>query len=197
MRRGVNARLRCRCGALKRGRCAYCDDCADYVERPHTPPRERVRPLRRSEWAERLAAGDDVLCARRCMRLSAVVLDDEPLCVECADAALERLAAIELRPELRELLPSLDYREERAGYWRPTGRGPGGRLSEVELEEGREKMAALGASLERWYAEHPEDELRLPADVLERRRRAKAKDVRRQEREQAPAPDDDQTRLFR
>lgn len=55
-----------------------------------------------SEWGD-----DPPLCSTRCMRLSFLTVDGVPYCIECADAWLDRIAAIELRPAIRELLPAL------------------------------------------------------------------------------------------
>lgn len=49
-------------------------------------------------------------CARKsCSAPAACLLDGEPYCLDDADAALERVQAVEIAPDLRELLP--DWRE--------------------------------------------------------------------------------------
>lgn len=49
-------------------------------------------------------------CARkRCSRPAACLFEGEPLCLEDADDALERVAAIEINRRAAELLP--DWRE--------------------------------------------------------------------------------------
>lgn len=55
--------------------------------------------------------GDDIVpgsteCQRKsCSKPAEVVLDGLPLCIDDADSLLERVQAVELAPELRELLP--------------------------------------------------------------------------------------------
>lgn len=57
--------------------------------------------------------GDDPpLCTMRCMRPSALTIDGEPYCLDCTEEWLDRLQAIELRPDLVDVLPSLTPKGE-------------------------------------------------------------------------------------
>lgn len=59
-------------------------------------------------------AYDDVVwgsteCQRKaCSKPAACLLDGEPLCLDDADDALERVQAVAIAPQLRELLPGWD-----------------------------------------------------------------------------------------
>lgn len=57
-------------------------------------------------WDEELGAP---LCVMKCMRLSGCEIDGEPHCIECADDVIERMALMEVHPELANVLPSLGY----------------------------------------------------------------------------------------
>lgn len=88
--------------------------------------------LRASEWGD-----DPPLCSTRCMKAAALTVDGVPYCLDCAEAWFDRLQAIELRPELAELLPALS-KVERVRLRRPV------RLTFEEEEQGRKMMERLG-----------------------------------------------------
>ena len=50
----------------------------------------------------------DRLCNLCRFRLAECELDGEPLCIACADLAVERIVAFELSPEAVRRLPSLE-----------------------------------------------------------------------------------------
>jgi hypothetical protein len=85
-----------------------------------------------SEWGD-----DPPLCSTRCMRTAALTVDDVPYCLDCADEWFDRLQAIELRPELRDVLPPLG-RVDRVKPYRPS------KLSPEEIATGDEMMERLG-----------------------------------------------------
>lgn len=61
-------------------------------------------------WQE-LAEHGMVGCALRpCERRTECLLDGEPLCLDCADLAVDRLNAVGLNPLMRTLLPGLSDR---------------------------------------------------------------------------------------
>lgn len=61
-----------------------------------------------------IAWGDNPpLCAMKCMQLAECELDGEPLCITCADEALERFALMSVKPELAQKLPALGYGAQR------------------------------------------------------------------------------------
>ena len=52
-----------------------------------------------------------MLCSMlHCMRLAEVWYEDDPYCIDCADALIDRQAAISLNPDMRQLLPEINDR---------------------------------------------------------------------------------------
>lgn len=97
---------RCRCGEPMRRsawRCEWCDLLEYGPLLLAVPPDPR---LPRSWWSFHITWGL-TMCAFKCMRTAVVILDNDPLCLECAEAAFDRLEAVTMYPRMRELLPSL------------------------------------------------------------------------------------------
>lgn len=60
------------------------------------------RTIEAADWGRTVP-----ICSRRgCPSPASCVLDRQILCLDCADDLLERMAALELEPRLRELLPA-------------------------------------------------------------------------------------------
>ena len=60
-------------------------------------------------WRFEQVAWGETECGRRgCSEPAELLLDGLPRCLDCADEEVERLEAVSLRPDFRELLPGFD-----------------------------------------------------------------------------------------
>lgn len=89
------------------------------------------------------------LCTLRCMRESALTVDGEPYCIECADLLIEREIAVSQNPELVALLPPLTYGKEAYETFK-LSRG----VREVSRTDEPEAWAKLDAARAQWLADH-------------------------------------------
>jgi hypothetical protein len=157
--------LRCACGAGKRSRYADACDWCEHLDRfAHELALERYRPpaatlverparAYRSEWAERLHAGLEVLCSSRCGRLAQLVLDDDPYCHQCAELVIDR--ALVSDRTMRDQLPPIFQRDEDRATLAAVRPRPPTELTHDELEQGEQMLAELHRQWRLWQERNP------------------------------------------